>query len=292
MIIIKLMGGLGNQMFQYALGRHLSIRHNTLLKLDLSFLLDRSRKPDFTYRNYDLDIFPVSPVFANYFESLNGESPRYKKYIKTGLNLLRLNPFTVVQEKTFNFDEKILRTPDNCYFVGYWQSEKYFKEIERTIRDDFSLGAEPDRTLSNLILSSESVCLNVRRGDFVTNPVTNKHHGVCNAGYFYKAIDTMKKFTEKPTIFVFSDDIVWCKENLSFEDPTVFVTHDYAGRKFEKYLKLMSQCKYFIIPNSSFGWWAAWLSRFPQKKVIAPRNWFANTDLNTVDLLPDDWITV
>jgi hypothetical protein len=292
MIIIKLMGGLGNQMFQYALGRQLSIKYNIPFKLDLSFLLDRSKKSNFTYRNYDLDIFAISPAFANYFESLNGESPRYKKYINLGMNFLRISPFTVVQEKTFNFDKEILEKPDNCYFVGYWQSEKYFKAIESTIRNDFSLGADPDLSLSNQIQSSESICLNVRRGDYVTNPVTNKHHGVCNAEYFYKAIDKIKNFTEKPKIFVFSDDITWCIENLMFEDPTVFVTHNYAGKKFEKYLKLMSLCKYFIIPNSSFGWWAAWLSSFPQKKVIAPHNWIANPDINTDDLLPADWITI
>jgi len=287
---MKLMGGLGNQMFQYALGRNLSIKHNTLLKLDLSFLLDRSPKPNFTYRNYDLDIFPVSPAFTDPSESIDKELSGYKKYLRTCLNFIWTPPFTIVREKTFNFNNKILETPDNCYLTGYWQSEKYFKEIETTIRNDFSIKAVTDPGLSNQILSSESVCLNVRRGDYVTNPVANEHHGVCSTDFFFKAIDRMKDFTENPTIFVFSDDIAWCRENLNFEDPTVFVTHGYAGIKFEKYLKLMSLCKFFVIPNSTFGWWAAWLAEYPDKKVIAPERWVADPNVNTEDLIPDTWI--
>lgn len=148
----------------------------------------------------------------------------------------------------------------------------------------------PNRiNLQNQIVSSESICLNVRRGDYVTNPVINKSHGVCGNEYYYKAIEKMNNYTEKPIIFIFSDDIPWCKENLNFEDPSVFVTHDYAGKKFEKYLKLMSLCKYFVIPNSSFGWWAAWLSGYPQKKVIAPQKWFPNPEINTIDLIPATW---
>jgi hypothetical protein len=292
MIVVKLMGGLGNQMFQYALGRHLSIKHNTQLKLDLSFLLDRTQKPNFTFRNYDLDIFKITPQFADYFESLYGETPGCEKIVKNCINRFRKFPLTIVQEKTFNFDEEILEKPNNCYFEGYWQSEKYFKAIERTIRNDFLLVVDVDLQLQNQIQSSDSVCLNVRRGDFVTNPLTNKYHGVCNTEYFNKGIDRIKNYTEKPTIFVFSDDIAWCKENLDFNDPTVFVTHGYAGKKFEKYLKLMSFCKYFIIPNSTFGWWAAWLSVYEQKKVIVPQYWFANPEINTDDLLPADWIRI
>lgn len=288
MIIIKLMGGLGNQMFQYALGRHLSLKHNTPLKLDLSFLLDRSPKPNFIYRDFDLDIFNMRPVFANFFESLGGKTPgnRIKKY----LNTLRGSPFSIIQEKNLNFDENILKLPDNCYFEGYWQSEKYFTEIEDTIRRDFSIPARPDPGLMKKILSSESICINVRRGDYVTNPLANKYHGLCGADYFYKAIDQMKKFTEKPTIFVFSDDIPWCEEKLKFDDPTIFVTHHYAGKKYEKYLKLMSLCKFFIIPNSTFGWWAAWLSCEPEKKVIAPQKWFADPAISCEDIIPDDWM--
>lgn len=292
MIIVQLDGGLGNQMFQYALGRHLSLKKNTTLTLDLS---NYSKTPNCAYRNYDLDIFNINPNLINYVETPNS---KWKRGIKIGFKYCNdifqdLFVKNVVKEKTYSkFDKEILNLSDNCLLRGFWQTEKYFKDIESTIRNDFIINAEPDINLYKQILNTESICLNVRRGDYVTNPTVNKAFGVCDNEYFFKAIDRMKKFTDNPTLFIFSDDIIWCKENLTFDDPSIFVSHDYAGLKFEKYLKLMSICKYFIIPNSTFGWWAAWLSTNQNKKVIVPIKWRTDPKHNTYDLIPDSWIRI
>ena len=130
--------------------------------------------------------------------------------------------------------------------------------------------------------------MNVRRGDFVNNDF----HGTMGLDYYLKSLDVLNsKLDAELKIFVFSDDIEWCIDNLKFDYATEFIGHSYKGVKFSSYLYLMQACKYFIIPNSSFAWWAAFLSDYSNKIVIAPKNWF-NNDLNTSDLIPDSWIRI
>ncbi|MEO0789174.1 MAG: alpha-1,2-fucosyltransferase, partial [Bacteroidota bacterium] len=141
--------------------------------------------------------------------------------------------------------------------------------------------------LAGQIKMLNSICLNVRRTDFITDKTLN----VTSVNYFKKAADYIAGQVEEPCFFIFSDDIDWCRKNLDLPYLVNIVGHEHKGKKFGNYLQLMSLCKHFIIPNSSFAWWAAWLSQQSENKiVVTPDPWFAAGDYNTKDLIPDDWI--
>jgi len=292
MVIVKLMGGLGNQMFQYAAGRALSLHHKCILKIDLEFLLDRRPKePGFVYRDYDLGIFNIEPLVASKQEV--DEMTRkagYKRINKIVTSLLgRKSSF--FKEPSFKFYPGFFQLEPPLYLDGYWQSEKYFHPFEQQIRKDFSFRNIPGKTIQQLadkIRLCPSVCVNVRRGDFVTNPV----HGTTSIEYYQQAAEYIQSKIASPEYFIFSDDIEWCKKNLSFNAPAHFITHEYAGFKFSDYLYLMTCCNHFIIPNSSFGWWAAWLNDNPEKIVVAPKNWFNKGPQDTYDLYPKGWLII
>jgi Glycosyl transferase family 11 len=292
MIIVKLMGGLGNQMFQYAFGRYLAEKHRAELKLDTRFLLDRTpRKGHRIFRNYDLDIFRVQENFATEQEvfhlSQRSKNPFLDKVLNKILGLKR----SYLLEPHFHFSETAYNAPDNIYLAGYWQAEKYFAPVQTIIREDFTYKNEmsiPAKDLLAQIKSTNSVCVNVRRGDFVTNPF----HGAFGVNYFQQADKIIRQKIADPAYFIFSDDIEWCKENLQFLAPSVFVTHRFAGEKFQDYLRLMSACNHFIIPNSSFAWWAVWLNEHRDKIVIAPEKWFNDPRYDTKDLAPSGWIRI
>jgi 2-polyprenyl-3-methyl-5-hydroxy-6-metoxy-1,4-benzoquinol methylase len=294
MIVVKLMGGLGNQMFQYALGRHLALKHRTELKLDARFLLDRTPRDNFVYREYDLTVFGIEHVLATR-EDL--ERFPHIKYPFLYRHLLSHIPYWnchVRREKDFRFDPRILQAPNDSYLDGYWQNELYFKEIEGVIRRDFTVKEPADRELSDSIAGSNAVCVNVRRGDYVTHPGSRKMHGFVGLEYYQKAVQSITGKVADPAFFVFSDDIEWCREHLSLPPAATFVTHQYAGKKFGAYFKLMTLCRHFIIPNSSFGWWAAWMCENPEKIVVAPTQWFQDPVLNKQmrGIIPPRWTRV
>ena len=293
MIIVKLMGGMGNQMFQYATGRALAERHKTTLKLDLTFLLDRTPKKNFIFRKYDLDIFNIKEDFATIADIKKFEKePNKNKYI----NYIRkrfMNRYEIIREAHFHFDRNILLAPKNCYLIGYWQSYKYFEDIEEIIRQEFTFNFKLNtisKKMADRINSSNAVCLNIRRTDYVTNPKNINFFESCDLDYFYECIEYISEKVYKPHFFIFTDDIEWCRENLNIKFPFTIVTHKYAGERFEFYLKLMTMCRHYIIPNSTFGWWAAWLNQIKEKIVIAPKRWFKDPNKDTKDLIPSDWI--
>lgn len=284
------MGGLGNQMFQYALGRQLAYIHKTTLKLDTFDLLDRHpRRKNHIYRNYDLSTFNIKAEFATKAEVKRFTVPRTNnKYIYYLKNLIRRH-HNIVKQRHFHFDESILSVPDWSYLEGMWQSEKYFSNVESIIREDFSLDfalSSEAVKMADKIESSMSICLHLRRGDFVANPV----HGTCSLRYYYRAIEYIANKVKDPHFYIFSDDIKWCKENLQINHPSTLMMHDFAGEKFKYDLKLMISCKHLIISNSTFGWWAAWLNPNPDKILIAPKQWFQNPEVDTSDLIPEAWI--
>jgi hypothetical protein len=294
MVIVKLMGGLGNQMFEYAMGRALSLHHGTTLKMDTAFLLDRTspREPGFVYRDFDLGIFNIVAAFATPDEVavLNKKLFDNKKADLLLKKIIGKRP-TYFKEPHFEFYPEIFSFGPDVYLEGYWQSEQYFKSYEDTIREDFTF-KNPMGVLATELLATmqtqEAVCVNVRRGDFVTNA----YHGAIGLEYYKAGEALIGDKVKQPHFYVFSDDVKWCEENLHFAFPTTYVSHDYAGEKFRDYLQLMTNCKHFVIPNSSFGWWAAWLSRHANKIVVAPKQWFGEGSANTKDLLPKDWITI
>lgn len=278
MIIVKLMGGMGNQMFQYALGRNLSLKYNVPLKIDLSFLLNRNMGPNFVYRNYDLDIFNVYPDFnTQNFGQVYLINEPYFQY----------SPELMVQV------ESLIKSGINILLEGYWQTPLYFKDYEYQIRQDFNFRDKVELADSYItemlgkIINSNSVLINIRRTDYLN---TN-FHGVMEMNYINQAKSIIESKIENPHYFIFSDDIDWCRQHFNQQNMTI-VDHTYKGDRFSYYLQLMSSCKNFIIPNSSFAWWSAWFNTDPNKLVVAPAAWFTDPVINTKDLVPQNWIRI
>ena len=146
--------------------------------------------------------------------------------------------------------------------------------------------------MGNRIAAVNAVCVHVRRGDYVTNPSANQTHGLCPVSYYRAALGRMcERGVRNPHLFVFSDDIGWCRENLHLATPTTFVGPEHAGEKDSQHFKLMTACRHFIIPNSSFSWWPAWLSTAsPEKVVVVPQKW-TRRDIG-FDVVPKGWETI
>ena len=293
MIVVKLAGGLGNQMFQYAAGRALAEKHHTKLLLDIFFLMDRSPRRNFVYRSFNLDLFDLDFVFATENQVVSfGRFERFARYYFPIKRIFSKAVLNYKREDPYKFDESFFSLKDNSYLEGYWQSEKYFKEIENIIRKDFTfknIDNINNQALLEQFRKGTSVCLNVRRGDFVFNPNASQHHGTCTLDYFHDAVKYYRERFSDAHLFVFSDDIKWCCENFT-EDYYTVIGHEYAGKYFGNYLYLMTKCMHYIIPNSSFGWWAAWLNNGADKLVIAPKKWYNNPKMDVSCLVPREWI--
>ncbi|MFA6094593.1 MAG: alpha-1,2-fucosyltransferase [Candidatus Paceibacterota bacterium] len=261
MKIIKLQGGLGNQMFQYAHGRMLELSGKKVI-FDISFFNGSKAKID-TARNFKLDNFNIETkaVFVSK---------------KTPL----LDILKKIQRK--------LGFKQECFF----QNEKYFKNEEEQVRREFTLKNPPtdaaEKVLQQISTAKNSVSLHIRRGDYVNNKETNAYHGVCSPEYYNRAISVLKEKLGHLSLFVFSDDIEWVKNNLTFPFPTEYVSkHEIIDCEE---LILMSHCKHNIIANSTFSWWGAWLNKNPEKIVMAPKQWALKYQENFKDIIPETWI--
>jgi len=299
MIIVRLTGGLGNQMFQYALGRHLAEKLSTTLKLDPLFY--ESNK----LRHYELHCFHIWEHIATQAEidALRREQrTRLYHFLQRGLRKLKIdnpitrqppNPFHV-READHSFHPEVLEKSGPLYLDGYWQSEKYFRDIAEIIHREFEIKYKQDaesQRISELIHATESVSLHVRRADYVQNPVVNQIHGTCDQAYYDRAIHHLTQSIQNPHFFLFSDDPAWVKAELKLDFPATILEHNGPSRSYED-LRLMSQCKHNIIANSSFSWWGAWLNKNPAKIVVAPARWYADPVKNaqTKDVVPETWV--
>lgn len=288
MIIVKLMGGLANQMFQYAAARRLAEKHNAQLRLDVS-AYENMAKVD-TPRRYQLGSLNVSGIPANQKE-LSQMLPidfqantTYRILRRLGIDK-RLRP---LGEHSKAFHDIVLAARDNTYLVGWWQNENYFKDIRNILLKEFRPGSLSSKSKVYLksIQSAPSVSIHVRRGDYVTNKFANAEHGLLPLSYYKKAIDYISKRYPESRYFIFSDDINWCVKNLAIGSDAVYI----QSKDYEE-IHLMSQCSHNIIANSSFSWWGAWLNDNPDKIVIAPKAWFRNKQSNREsEIVPDRWI--
>lgn len=288
------MGGLGNQMFQYAAGRRLALQHRAELKLDLSFL--QENVDVITVRNYELGHLGIRVSIATSDEvsALTGIGEnRIKRILRKFIS--KSNPgHRHIHEPYFHFYPDLLDAPDNSYLEGYWQSERYFKDVDNIIRNEFSVVTKPDACnveMAERIGSANSVSIHIRRGDYVSSNVINSYHGVCSTEFYRNAVKIVAERVTSPHFFVFSDDPLWAKENFRLSYETTYLDHNGSDKGYED-LRLMSLCRHCIVANSSFSWWGAWLCGNPDKIVIAPRRWFNVPDLNTDDLLPESWIRI
>ena len=294
MIVIKLQGGLGNQMFQYALGRELQRRNGGELAFDLTLLLDRFPRSGVVYREFDLDIFHIQPRLTH-LSRLARHFPVPLLYMRSASALARLRDRIGTQRYmtgTVAFCEEVLEAKGNVYLDGFWQSPKYFTGSEAFLRSEFvvkrPLSSAGERLLMQMA-STDSICVNVRRTDFVTIQASIEKHGFVGKEYYDRGIQEIAPRLNNPHIFVTSDDVEWCRENLRFDYPTTVLGYEYKGYKFGEYLTLMARCKHFLIPNSSFAWWAVWLNTSEDKMVVCPRNWYRDSKIDSSDLIPPQW---
>lgn len=292
MIIGKMLGGLGNQMFQYAATRSLALDRCVSYSLDIAQFSKYKLHQGFELNS----IFDCNSPLATQFDIKNVLGWQSNKIVRQCIEYPALSRFRLsswVKEPYFKYWKGFYDAPSNCYLEGYWQSEKYFVNVKDVIREDFRfrLTMSPKNAfLAKKIEESNAISLHVRRGDYVSNRCANEVHGVCSIEYYKKAIKYIAEKIANPKFFVFSDDMDWVRENIDIGYPNVLIDHNNG---FESYndMRLMSMCQHHIVANSTFSWWGAWLNPSLEKVVIAPRKWFAQGK-DASDLIPDNWITI
>lgn len=287
MIVTRLIGGLGNQMFQYAAGRALALRRGTTLAID------RRGFEVYHTHHYGLFKFALDAVDAN--PALLPGAPRETRLSRI---MRRLRPGPALQvytERSFTFDPAVIELQDGTYLDGYWQSVRYFADADAAVRADFAIRTPPSADNAQWlarVAGSTSVALHIRRGDYVADARANSVHGTCPIDYYLRAVERLReRVAGIPEFYVFSDDPDWAEANLRLGYPTHFLRHNDKAADYED-LRLMSACRHAIIANSTFSWWAAWLNPHPDKTIIAPARWFRTDTLDDRDLIPQDWLRV
>jgi hypothetical protein len=294
MIIVELRGGLGNQMFQYALGRRLALLRNTELKLDTRFLERQRKNPKAADRPYGLAIFNIQalPASEKEIQSIIGTGI----WRKIGRRIIPMIKRSYLVESALKYDSRILQNQARQkYLEGYWQTEKYFSDISETIRRDFTFKRPltgKNAELAERLQQSTSVVIHVRRGDYFATDEGGRNVAVCTAAYYQNAIKLLKSKIAQPHYFIFSDEPDWVKRNFQLTGQVTIVDHNNTAADSHCDLQLMSMGKHMIIANSTFSWWAAWLNRNPDKIICVPEIWSYDPGTYNRDIIPKSWLKV
>jgi hypothetical protein len=310
MIISHIIGGLGNQFNQYAMGRTLAFYNSTSLKLDI-YDFD-----EYQLRNFRLNHFHIQASLANAAEikRFRGEDGARKKY---GVNLVHrllsnhriiYNPYLelyphvdFIQETPFTYNPEVLQRRGDIYLRGYWSTYKYFEPIKNQLEKELTVKYKPDYKncmMLEKIRNCESVALHIRRGDKVTIPTVGK----CDDIYYNKAIDYIRSRKENVVFFIFTDDKNWVKEKFCNGSNSIVVDINNGVTDYEDY-RLMRSCKHNITANSSFSWWAAWLNINKNPIITAPQDWYSRDEMkrheeiipnieNRFDKYPKEWALI
>ncbi|WP_026969087.1 alpha-1,2-fucosyltransferase [Algoriphagus terrigena] len=289
---VAIFGGLGNQMFQYALA--ISMDANGIpTKISVNdFLLNRH------YQGFELvKAFNVPlPIFDRMKASIMTKvRPLFVDtnpgLVKNTLSRLFLKGNNIFQEKMeYHYDEEVLRQ-SSSFLIGTWQSPRYFESQQQLIREVFNFNKPHDdinMQMSGEIANSNAVAVHVRRGFYLEPTLTRSRMVIDSSDYYYKAFDVISEQVDNPVFYVFSDDIEWAKRNLRGRK-FVFVSHNKGANSYLD-MYLMSLCKHFIIANSAFSWWPAWLSANENKIVVLPKPWIRETDCPSI--YPNNWLAV
>ena len=283
MIIVKIIGGLGNQMFQYAYAK--SLQHSEYeVKLDIS-AFNKYR----LHGGYQLDRYKTDIQIANDDDLRKFGINTIKSKLMNKFGIL---PKLQMTEESASFDKNLLQPKDNRYIHGYFQSYKYFLTVDELLRKQFEMLTEMSdygQTVLKQIQESDQSCsIHVRRGDYLLKK--NANHLVLPIQYYKRTLDFYKRNFRSIKFFVFSDDNEWA-QNLFSSDEFVIVGSD-TNRNPHEDIELMKMCSHNVIANSTFSWWAAWLNPNKVKSVSAPNTWFATVEHNKViseDLIPEQW---
>ena len=279
-IRVKLTGGLGNQMFQFAAGYSIAKKNNVRLSLDLRRFNRRQDHNGFElqkvfdiYSKVDFLNNPVNFGLINFKEILNNIDITFHNF----------------KEPHFHYTNKILDIPQHSILNGYWQSELYFEDYTQEIRKILSFSKQLDKKnslIANEINQNNSISIHVRRGNYLLK--TNINHNVDLKEYYLNAIEETSILFNNPKYFIFTDDPLWVAKNFTLNYSFTVVDINRGKDSFYD-MHLMSLCKCNIIANSSFSWWGAWLNNKEDKIIYAPKNWFIDKSICTDNLIPNSW---
>lgn len=275
MNVVKIWGGLGNQMFQYAFGRASARATGQEVRFDLSWF---SGKAD---RKYGLGAYRCT------VDEIDGRLVRRLTRDKPLLRLFGIRPkMKKVREDPHCIYDQHLREARDASISGYFQAARYYEGGIRTeLLEAFRPKSIPGDVaeLARRIESCDAVSLHVRRGDYLKLRET---YAVCGHDYYERAADRIRLSLGHPKFFVFSDDLEWCRTSLKLFGEITFVRLPYPDRP-ELDMYLMSRCRHNIIANSTFSWWGAYLNDHPEKLVVAPKSWYVSMK---TDIVPESWI--
>ena len=285
-----LQGGLGNQMFQYAIARALSEHYQS------TFLLDRSwfnaPQTETTPRPYQLEFLRIQALAQS-----KVDFPRKPNRLMRVLQkLLPFGPIVYYQKNAFEFDAGLLNLSGlgqrNLFLFGYWQAFPYIESIRLILQQEFKTKqpiSDHYQSYLESIRASESVMLHIRRGDYVNSPSAAKFHGALDLNYYQQAIEELLLNKPNAHFFIFSDDLPWAKEALPKDLQITFVENGLQADAAAQELQLMYACKHHIIANSSLSWWGAWLKEDCGGFVFTPNRWISDNSLDLSNLLPAHW---
>lgn len=291
MVISKIIGGLGNQLFCYAFAKTLSDELNQELKLDLSFYTKNE-----ILDIYRLNRFCIYENTATKDEINNYSRKEINKYLNKIFKALTgryffLNNKYHVDEKSFSYDKSKIKHRKHLYITGYWAQPELFQHNRHKLLKYYKLNVplnNENKTILESIKTSDSIAVHIRRGDYINN----NYFVTLPKEYYLKAIELMKKKFCKPYFYFFSDDIDWVINEFSHIHNSYFVNINDRKNDFMEF-ELMRNCHHFILANSTFSWWAAWLSEEPSKNIIIPGKWFNNMSrqlkFENSGLIQDKW---
>jgi len=286
MVISQILGGLGNQMFQYATARALSLSRAQPLLLDLAAFDGYN-----LHNGFELDrVFNIDSVVAKPADLLSVLGWRSPPLVR---KVLKRRPFSPLRgehlaiEPAPNYWPQLQAMKSPLYMMGYWQSESYFEDQRKSIRQDFRFRhtlVGVNASLAAKMTDGPSVSVHLRRGDYLSDQIMD----VCSLDYYRAAAKYIEERIDRPAYYVFSDDASWVRSHVDFLPGATFIDHNIGLESYQD-MQLMSCCKHHIIANSSFSWWGAWLNPSQEKIIVAPRTWFRD-GRNDIDHVPSEWI--
>ncbi|MBU3632789.1 alpha-1,2-fucosyltransferase [Polynucleobacter sp. AP-Feld-500C-C5] len=292
-IIVQLQGGLGNQLFQYATGKALALKHRANLLLDSTWFA----------RTYN-DVTPRELLAFN-LNIQAGQLPLTKptlspKRIRRLIqSLYPINPYIYKENLPYQFDLNLLKPPpfkkQNLHIMGYWQSFRYFEHIRSTLKQEVTPRNPLNHHYHNYlekIQSTNSAMIHIRRGDYITLNSAAKVHGFIGLEYYQEGMLRLLSKNPKTQFFVFSDDIIWAKKFLPHQDCLTLIESSRDITAPVQELELMTHCQNHLIANSSLSWWGAWLKKHSGGTTICPKRWTNNLNMSWDDLIPAEWTQI
>lgn len=280
--VVALRGGLGNQMFQYAAGRAVEERTGAKLLLDATLISTEE------IRSYALDQLDVE-ADVKFDDEADAYAIACDEALLRDYARSRYGTEPLI-EVGHEFRDELGEAPAGSVLYGYWQSERYFEEISDAIRAELtpnSLGPAATEHAAAIEASPAPVAVHVRRGDYAADPQKLSDHGLMGADYYYPASEAIANRVVNPEFFVFSDDPEWCASDLRLAGPMHIVSGE--TNQIDD-LGLMARCRHFVIANSSFSWWGAWLGERKGSVIATPAQWFSGLQLDSSDMTPERWL--